>query len=81
MARVLGALPGPFDVVVSCCMLTQLQLVVLDVVNDRHPAFDALRALTNAIHVRVLAGLARPRRPGAAGDGCDVGLDVPARRA
>lgn len=60
VARVVGALAGPFDVVVSCCMLTQLQLVVLDVVNDRHPAFDALRALTNAIHVRVLTGLLAP---------------------
>lgn len=60
VARVLSALPGPFDVVVSCCMLTQLQLVLLDVVDDRHPAFDALRTLTNAIHVRVLAGLTAP---------------------
>ena len=60
VARVLASLPGPFDVAVSCCMLAPLQLVVLDAVNERHPAFDALRALQNAIHVRVLAGLAGP---------------------
>lgn len=57
VARVVGALPGPFDVVASCCMLTQLQLALLNAVTDRHPAFDALRALTNAVHVRVLAAL------------------------
>jgi hypothetical protein len=57
VARVVAALPGPFDVVVSCCMLTQLQLVVLEKLGDRHPAFEPLRALTNAVHVRVMAGL------------------------
>jgi hypothetical protein len=60
VARVLAALPGPFDVVVSCCLLTELHLVLLTAVNDRHPSFDALRAMQNAIHVRVLAGLLGP---------------------
>jgi hypothetical protein len=60
VARVVEALPGPFDVVVSCCMLTQLQLALLGAIPDRHPAFTALRTLTNAIHVRVLAGLTAP---------------------
>lgn len=55
--RVLAALPGPFDLVVSCCMLTQLQLTLLEEIGDRHPAFATLRNLVNAIHVRVVAGL------------------------
>ena len=57
VARVVQSLPGPFDVVVSCCMLTQLQLALVDSLSDRHPAFDSFRALTNAIHVRVLVSL------------------------
>jgi hypothetical protein len=57
VVRVVGALPGPFDVVVSCCLLTQLQLTLVNTVTDRHPAFDMMRGLTNAIHVRVLAAL------------------------
>ena len=59
-ARVVAALPGPFDVVVSCCLLTQLQLVLLEVVGDTNPRFEELRAAVNAVHVRVLAGLLAP---------------------
>jgi hypothetical protein len=55
--RVLGALPGPFDVVISCCLLTQLQLVLLEVVGDAHPRFGELRAVTTALHVRIVCGL------------------------
>jgi hypothetical protein len=60
VARVAGALPGPFDVVVSCCLLTQLQLVLLEVLGDQHPRFDALRAAISRIHVHTLAHLLRP---------------------
>jgi hypothetical protein len=60
VTRVLAALPGRFDVAVSCCMLTELQLVLLNFVDDHHAAFDAMRAMQNAIHVRVLAGLIAP---------------------
>lgn len=59
-ARVAAALPGPFDVVVSCCLLTQLQLVLLEVVGDRNPRFDELRTAVSAIHVRTLAELLAP---------------------
>ncbi|MBC8131759.1 MAG: hypothetical protein H7X95_02160, partial [Deltaproteobacteria bacterium] len=59
-ARVVAALPGPFDVVVSCCMLTQLQLALLQEIGDRHPAFESLRGLMNAVHVRVITGLLAP---------------------
>jgi len=58
--RVVGALPGPFEVVVSCCLLTQLQLVLLEVVGDRNPGFEALRAAVSRIHVRTLARLLAP---------------------
>lgn len=57
VARVAARLPGPFDVVVSCCLLTQLQLVLLRVVGDANPRFPELRGMVNAIHVRVLAAL------------------------
>jgi hypothetical protein len=59
-SRVVGALPGPFDVVVSCCLLTQLQLVLLEIVGDRNPAFDDLRAALSRIHVRTLTRLLAP---------------------
>jgi hypothetical protein len=61
VSRVVGALPGPFDVVVSCSLLTQLQLVLLQVAGETHPRFEALRAALGAIHVRTLAGLLAPR--------------------
>ncbi len=60
-ARVLAALPAPFDVVVSCCLLTQLQLVLLQVVGDHNPRFEGLRTAVNNIHVRTLAGALAPR--------------------
>ena len=34
VARVVAGLPGPFDLVVSCCLLTQLQLVLFQVVGE-----------------------------------------------
>ncbi len=58
VADVVAALPGPFDLVVSCSLLTQLQLVLLEVVGDRNPRFGELRALVSRVHVRALARLA-----------------------
>ena len=60
VARVTGALPGPFDVVVSCSLLTQLQLVFLQVVGDANPRFDELRTALNRAHMRVLGELLAP---------------------
>ncbi len=60
VSRVVASLPGPFDVVVSCCLLTQLQLVLLEVVGDQHPRFEAFRAAIRRIHVHTLARLLRP---------------------
>jgi hypothetical protein len=60
VARVAGALPGPFDVVVSCSLLTQLQLVLLQVLGDAHPRFDDLRTAVNRAHMRALGALLGP---------------------
>jgi hypothetical protein len=55
---VIAAVPGaPFDVVVSCCLLTQLQLVLLEALGDGVPQFAELRKAVSAIHVRALVGL------------------------
>lgn len=57
VARVVGALPGPFDVVASCSLQTQLQLVLLQVVGDRNARFAELREALNRAHVRTLGAL------------------------
>ena len=60
MARVARALPGPFDVVVSCSLLTQLQLVLLQVLGDVNPRFAELRTTLNRAHMRTLGALLAP---------------------
>jgi hypothetical protein len=60
VGRVVAALPGPFDVVVSCCLITQLQLVLLQVVGDRNPRFQELRLALGRIHMLTLAALLGP---------------------
>jgi hypothetical protein len=60
VTRVAGALPGPFDVVVSCSLLTQLQLVLLQVVGDANPRFAELRTALNRAHMRALGALLAP---------------------
>jgi hypothetical protein len=57
---VVGALPGRFDLVVSCCLFTQLQLVLLEIVGDQNPRFHEMRAALGWIHVRTLASLLGP---------------------
>ena len=61
VAHVVGGLPGPYDVVVSCCLLTQMQLALLQVIGDQNPRFADLRTLLGRIHMRVLARLTAPR--------------------
>jgi len=60
VASIAAALPGPFDVVVSCSLLTQLQLVLLQVIGDAHPRFAELREAVNRAHVRALGALLAP---------------------
>ncbi len=59
-ARLSEQLGGPFDVVLSACMLSQMQLSVLSVLGERHRLFDALRWTLDLTHFRTLAALTRP---------------------
>lgn len=58
--RIAAALPGPFDVVASTCLLTQLQLTLLQLLGDRHQLFVALREFLTLTHLRTLAALTKP---------------------
>ena len=55
--QIAETLPGPFDVVVSACVLSQLHFSVLNVLSDRHQLFEAVRQLLNLAHLRTLARL------------------------
>ena len=54
------ALLGPFHVVLSSCVLSQMQLSILEVLTDRHRLFEAIRLTLNLTHLRTLAELTRP---------------------
>jgi hypothetical protein len=58
--RIAAALPGPFDVVASTCLLTQLQLTLLQLLGDTHRLFIALREFLTLTHLRTLAALTKP---------------------
>jgi hypothetical protein len=60
--RVVESLPGPFDVVVSACILTQMQLSMLSALSASHRLFEASRQLLNVMHLRTLAKLLVPGR-------------------
>lgn len=57
IARALG---GPFEVVVSACLLSQLHLTVRNVLSDAHPLFQAVGYTLNLTHLRTLSRLATP---------------------
>jgi hypothetical protein len=56
-AQLRAELAGPFDVVLSACMLSQMQLSVLNVLSERHRLFEAVRWTLNLTHFRTLAAL------------------------
>ncbi len=59
-ALVCPALPGPFDVVASTCLLSQLIGNAFHAVGDRHPRFlEVVRAI-RAGHLRLLTALSAP---------------------
>jgi hypothetical protein len=60
LRRVAPALPGPFDVVASTCLLSQLILAVVHAVGERHPRFLELLQAVRAGHLRLLANLIAP---------------------
>lgn len=51
---------GPFDVVASTCMLTQLQLAVLTALGDAHPLFRAVTQTLTLTHLKTLGRLTTP---------------------
>jgi len=61
VARALASrLGGPFDVVASACLLTQMQLAVLNALGEHHRLFQAIRHTLSVTHLRTLASLTRP---------------------
>ncbi len=58
--RIAAALPGDFDVVVSACLLSQLQLVLRAVLSEHHRLFQAARQLQNLVHLRSMIRLLAP---------------------
>jgi hypothetical protein len=63
-------LPGPFDVVVSACVLTQLGFALTQSFPEAHPLLGALRQITLETHLRELFALKAPE--GAALFVCDL---------
>ena len=60
-ARELAArLGGTFDVVLSACLLTQMQLGLLTVLGEDHRLFEAARFTLTLGHLRTLSELAAP---------------------
>jgi hypothetical protein len=57
---VAAALPGPFEVVASTCLLSQMQLAVVETLSDRHRLFEAVRQFLNLAHLRTLIRLISP---------------------
>jgi hypothetical protein len=55
-----NTLGAPFDVVLSACVLTQMQLMVVNVLGDTHRLFEAVRHTLTLTHLRTLAHLLSP---------------------
>jgi len=60
-AQALSKLLGTaFDVVASACLITQMQLAVLQSLGENHRFFHAIRHTLSVTHLRTLAALTRP---------------------
>jgi len=59
-ANIAHRLGGPFEVVVSACVLSQMHLSVRNVLGDTHRLFQAAGYTLNVTHLRTLSLLARP---------------------
>lgn len=74
-ARVLlHELSGPFDRVVSACLLSQMHLAVRRVLTDSHPLLQAAGFCLNLAHLRTLLALLGPRASALLA--CDVASDA-----
>lgn len=58
LQSIIGQLPGPFDVVASACVLTQMSFDLRSALGDGHPMLGAIRLSLMATHVNLLLGLA-----------------------
>ena len=56
----LARLPGPFDVVVSACVLTQLGFALSRTFHDSHPLLGPLRVCIARTHLQTLLALTKP---------------------
>lgn len=56
----LARLPGPFDVVVSACVLTQLGFALTQAFREPHPLLGPLRMSIVRTHLQTLLGLSAP---------------------
>jgi hypothetical protein len=54
---VLARVPGPFDVVASTCVLTQMAFALRTALGERHPALDAARLALMRAHLSTLVSL------------------------
>jgi hypothetical protein len=61
LQALLSRLPGPFDVVVSACVLTQLGFALSRAFPEPHPLLGSLRMAVLQLHLRTLLGLSAPR--------------------
>jgi hypothetical protein len=60
LRRVRPAMPGPFDVVVSCCLLSQIINCVVRTAGEQHPRFLAAIQAVRVGHLRLLVDLVAP---------------------
>ena len=60
VAHVAGLLPGPFDVVVSACVLSQLIEAVVASIGAEHPRFLECLQAVRLGHLRLLSALTAP---------------------
>jgi hypothetical protein len=58
--RVLAALPGPFDVVLSTCFLSQLMQSAFAALGEQHPQLHAIACAFALAHLRSVARLLAP---------------------
>jgi hypothetical protein len=57
LATTLARLPGPFDVVASACVLTQMSFSLRTALGARNPMLDAVRISLMGHHLNTLVGL------------------------
>ncbi len=57
---ILTKLGGPFDVVASTCVLTQMSFALREALGERHPALQAARFALMRTHLSTLVGLTAP---------------------